>query len=1049
MLDRLCYHEDPNTLHINTLPERAYYVPFANDPIALDASRENSSVFQSLNGRWIFGYFQSPDKLPDDCFREDYDYSALTGIDVPGCWQYQGFDRHHYVGAYQVIPFDPPRVPVSNPCGLYIKEFEYVPDVSRSYVELTFEGVDSCYYVWMNGIFVGFSQVSHAISRFNVSDYVRQGANRLTVLNLKWCLGTYFECQDKFRLSGIFRDVYLVKRPAAHIDDFTISTTFSEDYHRAQISIDCSIINPVQDMVLSVYDPNHRLLEKRLCSPVRRESIQIENPILWTAETPRLYKLVLTYNGETIVHNYGLRDVQVIDGVLCVNGLPITLKGVNRHDANPHSGAAVSMQDMLTDLLLMKQHNINAIRSSHYPNSPLFYEMCDKYGFYVMCEADIELHGVAMSGGQPIFSKPSLFSQNCPIINDNPVYLEVFLDRIRKAVITNKNYCSIILWSLGNESGWGSNLEESAKWVKAYDKGRLLHYESLYPPVGKKGDFSSLDVISRMYVSVGWIKARYEGAEWDVYQESISPPDEATEDFYCSAIHSKPFLLSEFLHSMGNSGGGAEEYIRLFYQYPGFAGGFVWEWCDHAVLIGKDRDKRPKYMFGGDFGDYPNDNNYCIDGLVSPDRVPHSSLIEYKNVLRPVRASLRKNEIEFTNTLDHSNLADIIKINCQILNNGKVIGEEELQLPSIEPHSMMCLPLPAMPSVDGEVDILLHYLTKTDSSLVPANYELGFDFLHIKDTKRFFFPYADIAVTPLALKEMQNSYIIKGRVSSGTFQYTVDKSKGTLSSIVYGEREILVSPMEYNIWRAPTDNDRARGPGTLLAQWQSVGYDRAASRIENLHVQDGEKVKIEYTLHIAGQTKVTALSANVSWIISSDGRIEISLSVHRVKDRVYLPRFGIRMFLRSDLDQLQYYGYGPGENYPDRLSSSYPGVFSNTADEMFVDYIRPQENGNRCGCRHLKVVDGSGAGIQVIRGDAAGFSFSLSRFSQEQMEKTRHNFELSPENQIVLCLDYKNSGVGSHSCGPRPLPEFCLSEEDFNFELGIVPAFPEVKERKE
>lgn len=1039
-MTNLCYHENPYSLHVNTLPERTYYVPFADSQSALHEPRERSTAFQSLNGSWKFGYYKCCADLPDGFYQEDFDCSAFNKIEVPGCWQNQGYDRHHYVGAFQVIPFDPPRVPVLNPCGLYIHEFDYVADPFRSCTELVFEGVDSCYYVWLNGKFLGFSQVTHSITRFDIRTFLREGRNRLVVLNLKWCLGTYFECQDKFRLSGIIRDVYILKRPEDHLEDVTFTTEFSENYLVARLNVRFSVDGQRKALKIQVFDPFHSLVAACESRKEDEITVSLEHPLLWTAETPWLYKIVMEYNGEVIVQNYGFRDIGVIDGVLCINGSPITLKGVNRHDSNPVTGAAVSVKDMLLDLQLMKQHNINAIRSSHYPNSPVFYEMCDRFGFYVMCEADIELHGVALCRGQPIFSKPSLFSQNCPELNDNPEYLEVFLDRTKRAVITNKNYCSIIIWSLGNESGWGSNLEKAANWVKSFDHSRLLHYESLYPPVGKKGDFSMLDIISRMYVSPGWIQARYEGEEWDVYQESISPPDAETEAFYCKAIHTKPFLLSEFLHAMGNSGGGAEDYFKLICRYPGFAGGFVWEWCDHAVYIGARDNGQQKYLFGGDFGEDLHDNNYCIDGLVSPDRIPHSSLLDYKNVLRPARAVLEKNSIRVDNMLDHRELSEFIRIEYLVVQNGNVVNSGGLPLPAIAPHSYALLPLPEFPDLEGEVCLHLRYLTKESSSLIPENTELGFDSLCLKENGVTGVELrSPVAVSPLVLKDNKAALIIEGENKEGSFRYVFDKLKGTICSVNVNGCEMLESPVEYNIWRAPTDNDRARGIGTVLSQWKAIGYDRTVTRIDELNVQAGESVEIGFVLRMAGQNSCNALVARAKWIISPEGEIDIILFATRPSDLIYLPRFGLRLFLKKEMRQVKYYGYGPGESYSDRLNACFKGKFESTADEMFVDYIRPQENGSRFGCSYVSVYDGVGSSISIIPIDGNTFSFNYSSFSQEQLEKTRHNFELQPENRCILCVDYKNSGLGSHSCGPRPSPVHCLSEEQFSFHVRILP----------
>jgi beta-galactosidase len=1045
------YYEEPSKLHVNTLPDRAYFIPYVNKKDALTKQREESDLFLSLNGRWKFGYYANINEVPDDITHVDYDPSALGGIDVPGCWQTQGYDHYHYVGALHIIPCDPPYVPTDNPCGVYISEFEFDPRQNKPVTELVFEGVDSCFYVWLNGKFVGYSQVSHAMSIFDISDKLIPGTNKIAVINLKWCDGTYFEVQDKFRMTGIFRDVYLLCRSSAHVEDFRQQTVLSADYTKAAVHLNIKISGKdpdTGDVGISLLHPTGEpAFQKNIgAAPDVSLDFDVAAPILWTAETPVLYTLLITYNGETIASKLGFRKVSIENGVLCVNGSPIKLKGTNRHDSNPKTAYTVSREDMLNDLKLMKQNNINAIRTSHYPNAPVFLEYCDQYGFYVMSEADLEIHGITSWEGQNFTSgDPSdanTYQLHCHNLIDNPVYRKAFLDRVQKPLLRDKNHCSIIIWSLGNESGWGENLEHAARWAKGFDPFRPLHYEGLYPALNRKPDYSSLDMISRMYPSLEWLRSKYEDIPCDPYEvERIPPLDTKTEEFYTQAAKKMPFVMCEFIHAMGNSSGDAEDYMELIYKHARFCGGFVWEWCDHARYIGDTPDGRPKYLYGGDSGEYPTDGNFCMDGMNFPDRRPHTSLLEYKNVIRPARAKLAsQTSISIWNTLDFLDLHNYLELSYELTCDGEIIQSGELNVPSVLPHQSAELDLPIPVPQRGTSYLRLIYTAKQGTQFVPKGFILGFDEFSLPSPKKEVFPlFSKTApVKKLTAKEQRYNYVFKGKNSAGDFTYTFDKKKGSLSSIIVNRNELLTRPVEYNIWRAPTDNDR--GFGMVLKEWQKIGYDKATTKIYNTEWTADENT-LKFTAHfsMAAVYRRNIVEGTAEWSVSPDGAITLKTDVHRPRHLIYLPRFGIRVFLRQEIDLVDYFAYGPKESYIDKHHACWHGLFHTKASDLFEDYERPQENGSHFDCNYLSVYDQKNRSLEIVPTGLHNFSFNVSHYSQEQLDSTRHNFELGQEMETIVCIDYKQSGIGSNSCGPDLIQKYRLDEEQFEFEIKLLP----------
>lgn len=1040
------YYENPATPFVNALPDRAYFIPFDSEKGALSLLREESARMQLLNGSWKFALYPNIESVPESFFAPEYDPSDLDNIDVPGCWQPQGYDKWHYIGAKQIIPVDPPFVPVDNPCGTYVTEFEYHKTADLPVGELVFEGVDSAYYVWLNGVFVGYSEVSHGIRMFNVSDLLKDGTNRLAVLNLKWSKGTYFEIQDKWRMTGIFRDVYLLSRPSVRLEDFYIHQRISDDFREAELNIDLTFIGAGGEAVARLYGPQGELVAegKTEIKENAKLSLCVQSPLLWSAESPSLYNLVIELPGEVVLQKVGFRTLTWDKGVIKVNGCPIRIKGVNRHDTDPVTAYTVSREHIRRDLMLMKQNNINAIRTAHYQNSPLVIELCNELGLYVMSEADHETNGLMYYGGDKLCFDNG-YRRYTPMINDNPEYELCALDRMLKNPKRDKNQCSVLFWSLGNESGWGQHQETAGRWIKEYDPTRMLHYENLYPGFDRKPDYSMLDVMSRMYPSLKWITEAYGDTPEDptngIGIDEMLPTDPYTYECYKNAMKDHPLVLCEFIHAMGNSSGDAEDYFQLMEKYERFAGGFVWEWADHAKYIGDDRSGKPMYQYGGDSGEFPTDGNFCMDGLNYPDRRPHTSLKEYKNVLRPVRArwAVPNKVVAFRNMLNVIDFKDEIYAKFDLTCNGVSVQTGTIDLPSCMPGDEAEYPIELNIPAEGECYLNLFYLNKKANDAVPAGFELGLDQLEISCAKPAVNPWFTPAkaVSALRVHESEKSVVICGKNEKGCFEYTFDKQLGIFKSLKINGRQLMNRAMEYNISRAPTDNDR--GFGFVYRDWKDAGYFDAVTRVYCTSVCEREHaVEIGLKFGMGAVYRGIAVKVCGKWTVSDDGLISFECDAERTKDFIYLPRFGIRVFLKKEARDVVYFGYGPGENYIDKHHYCYKGLFKTDVDRLFEDYVRPQENGSHWFVKYLNVGGKCGAGLEVIPGDEQ-FSFNVSRYSQEALENTMHNYELIPSDSTIVCIDCLQSGVGSNSCGPYLLKQYQLNDMSFSFKVKMLP----------
>ena len=1003
------YYENLSVLHENTMPARAYYIPASKRMDNLVEHREESDRMQLLNGTWKFQYFNSIYDIQDSFFEKNYDTENFDEIQVPSVWQMAGYDTHQYTNIRYPFPFDPPYVPQDIPCGAYVHNFEYSRDEKASKAFLNFEGVDSCFYVWINGSYIGYSQVSHMTSEFDVTDVLQDGTNTVAVLVMKWCDGSYLEDQDKFRMSGIFRDVYILKRPKQAISDYHIKTRIEDML--AKVEIEMKFYFPL-NVKISIEDRNGAVVALGSIAEEGTAVLEIASPELWNTENPYLYKLILETENEVIVDHIALRKIEIKDQVIYLNGQKIKFRGVNRHDSDPVTGFTISLEQLTTDLTLMKQHNFNAIRSSHYPNAPFFYEMCDKYGFMVIDEADIEAHGPFM-----IYRKEDTdynrFKRWNEMIADDPAWEEAIVDRVKLMVERDKNRFCIVMWSMGNESAYGCNFEKALEWTKNFDPDRITQYESArYRNYDETYDYSNLDVYSRMYPALSEIQE------------------------YLDKDGSKPFLLVEYCHSMGNGPGDFEDYFQMIQDNDKMCGGFVWEWCDHAIAHGTAENGKTIYAYGGDHGEEIHDGNFCMDGLVYPDRTVHTGLLEYKNVYRPARVisyNKESGELVLHNYMDFDDLKDYVKISYELTQDGLVISKGILPEFSVAPHGEGKTNLKINVPENGKCYLKLIYHLKKELPLLNEDHILGFDEIEVskEDTKcklaEKWIPKT-VVDSELQVNENDTQIHIKGR----EFAYTIDKRTALFTEMKFAGREYLNHPMELNIWRAPTDNDMY-----IKSEWKKAHYDKAYTRAYTTEVVQGKHgVKITSHASVVAETVQKILDVTITWKIEAAGKIDADIAVTKDDEFPDLPRFGVRMFLDKKLSAVRYFGMGPQESYCDKHQAASHGLYRADVGDLHEDYIRPQENGSHYDCEYVEL-NNSRYGIVAFAEKA--FSFNASYYTQEELEKKTHNYELIESDSVVFCVDYALNGIGSNSCGPVVLDQYRFDDVLFRFQFTLIP----------
>jgi beta-galactosidase/evolved beta-galactosidase subunit alpha len=1006
--------ENPGLPHRGRLPARAALIPYADHASALSGDASQSIWRRSLNGLWKFAYSESPQEAPEDYFQPDFDVSDWDDIPVPSCWQMQGYGYPHYTNVVYPIPVDPPYVPSENPTGSYRTDLFIPESWAGRRIILRFEGVDSAFHVWVNGSLIGFSKGSRLPAEFDITDHVLAGGSvALAVRVYKWSDGTYLEDQDMWWLSGIFRDVTLLALPTEHIADIRVRTLLDENYRDATLDV-CIETNEVlpagHTVSLTLLDSERQIVVTSLATGADGSTAltfhaPISAPRLWSAEDPNLYTLRVDHHDasndvlEAYAISVGFKSVEIKDGQLLVNGKAVLFRGVNRHEHHPQFGRTVPIETALQDILLMKRHNLNAVRTSHYPPDWRFLDLCDRYGLYVIDECDLETHGFGMKDR----TNPT----------DDPAFEAACLDRMQRMVLRDRNHPSIVLWSLGNEAGFGRNHRVMANWTREADPTRPIHYE---------GDYHAevSDVYSRMYTGIG---------ELDIIgkREDVIEGDEAQ-----TAVRAaKPFILCEYAHAMGNGPGSLKEYWELFHKYDRLQGGFVWEWLDHGIRAWTDEGIE-YYAYGGDFGDQPNDGNFVIDGLLFPDRTPSPGLHELKKAVEPVRVTaldapngrlLIHNDHDF---IDLSHLA----ARWSVRSEKGLITSGKLDLPAIpaggEAEVTISVPTPIAGS--GERWLEVNFSLATDTLWAAAGHEVAWFQAALPSGAQPAAALHPELNDPWEIAESASALLIRNVDTELVF----DKVRGRLRSWQHGGKPLMEAGPQLSFWRAPTDNDN--GWAHYVNRWRDAGLDQLQQQTRGFgwRIDESGTAHVEITTRIAPAKFSFGYRCVYRYSLQPDGSIDLKMEGQPEGSwPTVIPRIGLRMELPETLEHIRWLGLGPGESYSDVRLGARLGVWSADVDALHTPYIFPQENGNRSDARWITLKDDAGAGISID--GVPTIDFSLQRFTPEQLDRAKHRHELIPDPFLTLHLDYRQNGIGSNSCGPEPLECYRLRPEPFRF----------------
>ena len=1022
-------HKSLEQLHIGCEKPRAYFVPYQNSAVADTCNRALSDRFVTLCGEWSFRYYQSVNDVPDFT-----DAAWVCGegdrLSVPMSWQMtmgRGYDVPHYTNVRYPFPVDPPHVPTDNPCGLYERTFEVdAKTLEEKRVYINFEGVDSCFYLYINRQFVAYSQVSHMTSEIEIGKYLVPGVNQIQVLVLKWCDGSYLEDQDKIRLSGIFREVYLLYRDPVHITDlFTVART-KAPYDSAKLTATVNV-NGDADVAYRFCAPNGKELEKGSLH-VNGEAtldIHVAEPALWSDETPDLYVLYLTCGGETVRQEIGIRDFEVRGKVLYVNGKKVKGKGVNRHDSHPLLGSATPYDHMLRDLYILKAHNINMVRTSHYPNDPRFIELCDRLGFYVCDEADLETHGMHCFKELTDYD---LRHQHWDTLTDSPEWTEAYVDRMARMFERDKNHACILLWSVGNESGVGQNHDKMAEYVRARYPEALLHGE----------DKSRRN--NRIFRHATTVEEKILSGEGfhSVESRMYPSPEECLEYYINNRYIKKPLYLCEYSHAMGNGPGDLEAYWQLIYKHDSFFGGCVWEMLDHSVDVGTPG--HPKYLYGGDCGNPINDSNFCVDGLLYPDRRPHTGMLEYKNVLRPCRVTAVDFEKQTVTLFNHryfTKLSDL-DLYWSIESRGKVIRQGRIAGLEIRPQQRRTYRLNFEP-LTAEEDFCylnLSFRSNVEHPWSDIGYEVGFEQFEMPvQTVTAAITKSAPAVT-FALSESAAAFT----VTDGETVYTVDRFHGSITSIKDQGKELLTQPILPNLWRAPVDNDRK-----VRLEWSKVRLKLAKCNCYGCEVQtngaDAIVITTKWSVGVPSMAPFAYVDCSYRFAPGAGVSFSVKVKMDSPRELWTMPRIGVQFQMPEDCEKLRYFGRGPVESYRDKRHASRMGTFATTVTEHFEHYVRPQENMAHVDTKWMEVSNECGHGILVLASDEkSAFSFNCSHFTPMQLTETAHDFELVPLKETVVNIDYLHSGIGSNSCGPVLDEAFRIQPQgEYVFSFRLLP----------
>lgn len=1016
--------QNPAVVEINKEPAHASLFPFESRELALQGQEERSAYYQSLNGQWKFHWVRRPQDRPLDFYREDYDDSRWGTIPVPGNWEFNGYGIPIYVN----IPYEftrnpqPPELPEHyNPVGSYRHTFQLDPAWQGRRIFLHFGAVKSAFYLWVNGRKVGYSQGSKLPAEFDVTDYVQPGENLIALEVYRWSDGSYLECQDFWRISGIERDVFLWAAPRVHVRDFFVRTGLDENYRDATFRLEAQAVNYGGDEAEGYQLQAELLDESGNLVFTRNEPLsfsedkaelsmaqEVASPRLWSAETPNLYTLLLSLQDgkgqtlEVIRQRVGFRELEIRNGQLLANGRAIQVKGVNRHEHDPNTGHVVSEESMIRDIELMKAANINAVRTSHYPNEPRWYELCNEYGLYVVDEANIESHGIGYDLDKTLANKPE--------------WTEAHLQRTIRMVERDKNQPSIIIWSLGNEAGNGVCMYATYQWIKERDPSRPVQYERVQMGWGENTIFDwNSDILPPMYPGFGSMKA------------------------YVEKYPERPLIMCEYAHAMGNSLGGLKEYWEVIDSHPRMQGGFIWDWVDQAVYKETGDGKRI-LAYGGDFGPEgtPSDGNFLCNGLIQPNREPNPHYWEVKKAYQNIKAESEdpssgevvvRNGYSFLNLnrfyLEWSVLAD-----GQARFNGRI---DELDIAPGESKKLR-IPIPRLPETDEEYVLELSFRNRQADGLLPEGHEVAWEQFVLKPGAAA--QKTAVAAQPgLKSSSRENLFVVSGQ----DFELAMDIHSGQLAYYRYKGKDLLQSGPRPSFWRPPTDNDFGANFQLKLRDWKTAVSEFLRPVVEIREATDKVVVMQMSRRILKGDAEVQLL-----YRIDGQGRVEVTCEMDaRTGNYPMLPRFGLNMILPASLDQVSWYGRGPFESYWDRKAGARLGRFNATVSELYFPYIRPQENGNRADVRWLRITDASGSGL-LFSGDAP-FNFSALHYLDEDfdpgIEKAQHHAaELQERDLVSLDIDLQQMGLGCiNSWGAEPLEQYRLPYQDYVFRFVMEP----------
>ncbi len=1016
--------QDPQVVGIGKLPGHAPLTPYADEAAALAGTSVDSPFVQVLNGPWRFLYAANPAALPADTVDEDYDASGWDEIAVPGNWTVQGYDKPIYTNVKMPIPTDPPYVPqYDNPTGVYRRTFTIPETWSGRRAFACFDGVESAFYLWVNGREVGYSQGSRLPAEFDLTPYVRVGENTMVAVVIRWSDGSYLEDQDHWWMAGIYRDVYIYAVPRLHIRDLFARTELDGDYRDAVLKLRVLAGAYIElgawdhTVEMQLYDEQGRAL---FPSPVigafnatEQQVVKadleaaVAAPHKWTAETPYLYTLVIALKdgrGETVEAvrcRVGFRAIEIRGREFLVNGQPVLFSGVDRHDHHDRLGKLVPLEDMIAEIRLMKQFNINAVRTSHYPNDARWYDLCDEYGIYVIDEANIECHGA--------YNR----------LAHEPAWTHAFVERGMRMVLRDKNHPCIVMWSLGNESGYGPNHDALAGWIRGYDPTRPIHYEGAIRLTDWRGGHLSSDVICPMYPQIDRLVAYARDPTYD-----------------------RPLIMCEYAHSMGNSTGNLQEYWDAVEAYRGLQGGFIWDWIDQGLLKTAD-DGQTYWAYGGDFGDEINDANFCINGLIWPDRTPQPAMFECKKVFQPLgfrAVDLAAGVIEITNKRFFADTGDLVGT-WRLEADGHLVQRGELSMLALAPQASAQVTLlieePDLPP-GAECFLILSFALAAETMWAAAGHEVAW--------AQFRMPYraplpARVQTSDmpaLALSQDEAQVVVSG---SG-FSLAFDKESGTIFSWTCGDTALIQRGPSLSVWRAPTDNDGIKlrpDRRKLLDRWLQAGLD--ATRQDKTLLEAAQVspqiVRVAVRTVVGTGAYPAAFECEHLYTVYGSGDVSIESTVSAAGDLPPLPRIGLTMTLPAGFERLTWYGRGPHENYIDRNVGAAVGLYSGTVDEQYVPYIMPQENGNKTEVRWAALSNEGGVGLLAVCEPA--LEVSVSHYTADDLYKATHTNELRRRDEVILNLDVRQCGLGGASCGPGTLPQYLVLPGTYRFAVYLRP----------